>query len=232
MTRVESGAHLTGTPEGDSATRFAAVGGTEADRAALALRVHRGLGTAGIPGLVDWIHAPESVLVLHDCLRTDSAAIAEAVLPLTGGPAPPDQAVRRFALPARFGGEGGPDLTEVADECGVGPAAIVAAVLSGALVVGAVGGNGLPLLHRNGWPWTVRRLPSPRPRVPAGSIGLAGDRVCVYPVAMPGGWRLIGRVTVPLLRLDADPVVPYRAGDEIAFHEADATGVGTGSSWT
>ena len=39
----------------------------------------------------------------------------------------------------------------------------------------------------------VPRLDSPRTRVPAGAVGLAGPFTGVYPTASPGGWRLIGR---------------------------------------
>ena len=44
----------------------------------------------------------------------------------------------------------------------------------------------------------VPRLPSPRPRVPAGAVGLAGSWCGVYPTASPGGWRLLGRTDVTL----------------------------------
>lgn len=37
------------------------------------------------------------------------------------------------------------------------------------------------------------RLAAPRPRVAAGSVGIAGARTGVYPCASPGGWALIGR---------------------------------------
>lgn len=37
------------------------------------------------------------------------------------------------------------------------------------------------------------RLASPRPRVPAGSIGIGGEHTGIYPLDTPGGWNLIGR---------------------------------------
>jgi KipI family sensor histidine kinase inhibitor len=51
----------------------------------------------------------------------------------------------------------------------------------------------------------VPRLPSPRPRVPAGSVGLAGEYAGIYPTASPGGWRLVGRTDVVLFDATADP---------------------------
>jgi KipI family sensor histidine kinase inhibitor len=44
----------------------------------------------------------------------------------------------------------------------------------------------------------VPRLESPRSRVPAGSVGLAGTWCAAYPSATPGGWRLIGRTDAVL----------------------------------
>lgn len=46
--------------------------------------------------------------------------------------------------------------------------------------------------------WAVSRLPEPRTRVPAGSVGLADAWCGVYPTASPGGWRLLGRTDAPL----------------------------------
>jgi KipI family sensor histidine kinase inhibitor len=44
----------------------------------------------------------------------------------------------------------------------------------------------------------VPRLDSPRTRVPAGSVALAGRWCGVYPGASPGGWRLLGRTDLAL----------------------------------
>lgn len=44
----------------------------------------------------------------------------------------------------------------------------------------------------------VPRLDSPRTRVPAGSVGVAGGFTGVYPSASPGGWQLLGRTSLTL----------------------------------
>lgn len=61
------------------------------------------------------------------------------------------------------------------------------------------------------------RLDAPRVRVPAGSVGIAGDQTGIYPRAMPGGWRLIGRT--PLVMFDASRREPslLTAGDRVRF---------------
>ena len=44
------------------------------------------------------------------------------------------------------------------------------------------------------------RLPAPRKRVPAGSVAIGGSQAGIYPLASPGGWRLIGRTPLPPVR--------------------------------
>ena len=67
------------------------------------------------------------------------------------------------------------------------------------------------------------RLPSPRVRVPAGSVAIAGEQTGVYPVESPGGWRIVGRTPLPLF----DPAPGSRrpfliaAGDGLRFVPVD-----------
>lgn len=42
------------------------------------------------------------------------------------------------------------------------------------------------------------RLPSPRPRVPAGSVAIGGQHTGVYTVESPGGWNIIGRTQLKI----------------------------------
>ncbi|MEV4712210.1 allophanate hydrolase subunit 1 [Micromonospora sp. NPDC049374] len=51
----------------------------------------------------------------------------------------------------------------------------------------------------------VPRLATPRQRVPAGSVALAGRYAGIYPTASPGGWLLVGRTEVTLFDVTADP---------------------------
>lgn len=66
----------------------------------------------------------------------------------------------------------------------------------------------------------VPRLASPRPRVPAGSVALAGEWAGVYPTASPGGWRLVGRTDATLWHADRDPPALLAPGTRVRFVEA------------
>lgn len=66
----------------------------------------------------------------------------------------------------------------------------------------------------------VGRLPSPRLKVEAGSVGLTGRQTGIYPLPRPGGWNLIGRT--PLVLVDvADGYFPLRVGDRVKFERID-----------
>lgn len=216
---------LADEPWGDSAVLFTATGGDPDGRWRAALALHQRMGAAEIVGVVDWIHAYESVLVTFDCAVTEGRTVVAAVRALlaedaVGRPAPAPQS---FELPVVFGGELGPDLPGLAAETGMSVEALVAYVTSGDLVIGCVGGNVSPLMARPGQPFSVRRMTSPRTLVPAGSVALAGDKTCVYPVNAPGGWRIIGRTPVTLYDPDRDPMIRYAAGDHIRLRGVEAS---------
>lgn len=61
----------------------------------------------------------------------------------------------------------------------------------------------------------VPRLPSPRTRVPAGSVALAGPYAGIYPTASPGGWLLVGRTDLPLFDVHADPPARLTPGTRV-----------------
>jgi KipI family sensor histidine kinase inhibitor len=61
------------------------------------------------------------------------------------------------------------------------------------------------------------RKATPRPRVPAGSVGIAGEQTGVYPLAMPGGWRLIGRTDTVLWDITRASPATLHPGDRVRF---------------
>lgn len=68
--------------------------------------------------------------------------------------------------------------------------------------------------------WAVPRLANPRPKVPAGSVGLAGEYAGIYPTASPGGWRLIGRTEQVLFDVDRDPPALLVPGTRVRLEPA------------
>ncbi|MEH0842591.1 allophanate hydrolase subunit 1 [Micromonospora sp. CPCC 205711] len=61
----------------------------------------------------------------------------------------------------------------------------------------------------------VPRRATPRPRVPAGAVALAGPYAGIYPTASPGGWQLVGRTGLTLFDVRADPPALLAPGTRV-----------------
>jgi KipI family sensor histidine kinase inhibitor len=65
----------------------------------------------------------------------------------------------------------------------------------------------------------VPRLATPRDRVAAGSVGLAGEYAAIYPTASPGGWQLVGRTDTVLFDPAGDPPALLVPGARVRMPE-------------
>jgi KipI family sensor histidine kinase inhibitor len=65
----------------------------------------------------------------------------------------------------------------------------------------------------------VPRRATPRTRVPAGAVGLAGEFAGAYPRESPGGWQLVGRTDAVLFDVDRDPPALLAPGRRVCFRE-------------
>jgi KipI family sensor histidine kinase inhibitor len=83
---------------------------------------------------------------------------------------------------------------------------------------------GFGYLVRPDWTFDVPRLDTPRTRVPAGAVGVAGEFTGVYPRETPGGWRLLGSTTARLFDPAADPPALLAPGTVVRFRDATASG--------
>jgi KipI family sensor histidine kinase inhibitor len=66
------------------------------------------------------------------------------------------------------------------------------------------------------------RLATPRRRVAAGSVGIAGNQTGVYPFATPGGWRLLGRTPIKMFQAESEGLSLLTIGDRVRFTPIDA----------
>ncbi|MCG5450803.1 5-oxoprolinase subunit B family protein [Micromonospora hortensis] len=105
----------------------------------------------------------------------------------------------------------GPDLPAVAEHWGVDVPAVRHRLTITRFRVAFCGfAPGFPYLTGLPTELALPRLATPRPRVPAGSVALAGPYAGIYPGASPGGWLLVGRTDLVLFDVAADP--PARLG--------------------
>ncbi|MFI7435399.1 carboxyltransferase domain-containing protein [Micromonospora haikouensis] len=110
----------------------------------------------------------------------------------------------------------GVDLPVVAGHWGVDVPEVVAR-LTGTPFRVAFCGFAPGFAYLTGLPpqWAVPRLATPRPRVPAGSVALAGPYAGIYPGASPGGWLLVGRTALTLFDVTADPPARLAPGTPV-----------------
>lgn len=125
---------------------------------------------------------------------------------------------RQVEIPVCYGGEYGPDLDEVAALHQTTPEQIIKLHSSAIYLVYFLGFvPGFAYLGELASELVTPRLAVPRKKVPAGSVGIAGNQTGVYPFETPGGWRLLGRTPVSMFRTDRDGLSLLSIGDRVRF---------------
>jgi KipI family sensor histidine kinase inhibitor len=151
-------------------------------------------------------------LCAHDEIE---ALVRERMLSAAGAHAPAD---RLIEIPVRYGGESGPDLPDVASHTGLAPERVVELHAAAEYLVYFVGfSTCFPYLGGLPPELATPRLAAPRRHVPEGSVAIGGNQAGIYPLASPGGWRLIGRTDLRLFDPRGCPPPLLRMGDRVRF---------------
>src|SRR5437763_5006936 len=120
---------------------------------------------------------------------------------------------RTMEIPVQYGGEFGPDLADVARHTGLAPERVIELHSAAEYVVYFVGfSTCFPYLGGLPPALATPRLSAPRKQVPVGSVAIGGPQAGIYPLASPGGWRLIGRTDVSLFDPGKTPPPLLRMG--------------------
>lgn len=182
-------------------------------------RLLRRLDRERVEGVSDLSPAYATLLVRFDPLRVAPESVASAVRRLLVDlDDEPLETPRRVEIPVRYGGEEGPDLSDVARQAGLTPEGVVALHSGTRYEVHFLGFTpGFAYLGTVPEPIACPRLDEPRRNVPAGSVGIAGAQTGVYPAETPGGWRLIGRTPLAMFAAERTPMSLLLPGDEVRF---------------
>jgi KipI family sensor histidine kinase inhibitor len=186
--------------------------------------IARALERTPIKEVVDVVATYEHVLVSFDPVFTDVASLTRklrrAVLDMHGDTTAPER--RTFTVPVLYGGEHGADLEDVAAELGLTTEEVIARHTSSTWRVRfRASPVATPFMDGASWPRPVSRMAVPRTRVTPGSVALSGHQCVIYPVASPGGWRLIGQTPSRLVDANLEGISHYRAGDSFRFLSVD-----------
>ena len=190
---------------------------------ARAIACAEAIQAARLAGVRDVVPTYRSVAVYFDPLHTDGEALRQRLEQEAAQRFRPAAAPRApVRIPVCYGGDLGPDLAGVASFAGMAQADVVRAHADATYRVFLLGFvPGFAYLGMVDQRIAMPRHATPRLRVPAGSVGVAGGQTGVYPAETPGGWQLIGRTPVkPFDPLRDDPFL-MKAGDAVQFYPID-----------
>lgn len=164
----------------------------------------------------DMVPGARSLLVRIRPGTEPSRRLLDALDSPSIGYARPERSVVEITV--EYGGEGGPDLGDVARAAGLAEEEVARRHADATYTVGFIGFSpGFSYLLGLAPELATPRLETPRTRIPAGSVGIGGAYTGVYPRATPGGWRLIGRTDAEFFDPSRDPPALLSPGDRVRF---------------
>ena len=174
---------------------------------------------ADLPGVVDLVPSYRSLLIYYDPLSVSLPEVQSSVEQIE---AAMDESSfdkpRLVHIPALYGGKYGPDIEFVAEHTGLTVREVIDTHCGTDYLIYMIGFSpGFPYLGGLSTRLYTPRLETPRREIPAGSVGIAESQTGVYPVASPGGWRLIGRTPLRLFDPDRGESALLAAGDYVRF---------------
>jgi inhibitor of KinA len=173
-----------------------------------------------LAGVRDVVAAYHTVSIHFDPRQTERShlqrelqlAAARAIGPLSEAESKPVE------IRVAYGGKDGPDLASVAAFAGCSEEEAIrmhTETVYRVYMLGFLPGFAhlAPVQPRIAMP----RLDTPRLRVPAGSVGIAGSQTGIYPCDSPGGWRIVGRASVKLFDVTREKPSMLSVGDRVRF---------------
>lgn len=125
---------------------------------------------------------------------------------------------RVVEIPVFYGDEFGPDLSFVAEHNKLTINEVIHLHTSGEYLVHMIGfAPGFPYIGGMSDKIAAPRRQTPRLKIPARSVGIAGKQTGIYPIETPGGWQIIGRTPLNLFRPNEQVPSLLTAGDRIKF---------------
>ncbi len=182
-------------------------------------RLQFAIQEAKLPELVETVPTYRSLLVYYEP-RQASPAELRAKLEVLAGDTEDERLPEPMVteVPTVYGGEYGPDLEFVAEHNGLLRDEVIGLHAGKVYLIYMLGFiPGFAYLGGISPRIAAPRLATPRARIPAGSVGIAGNQTGIYPTESPGGWRLIGRTPIELFHPQKEPPALLRMGNYVRF---------------
>ena len=175
------------------------------------------------PGIQEMVPSYSCLLIHFNPLVLSVSAIESLICDVWDlAAAVEERSGKIISIPTLYGGNFGPDIDEVSGLTGLSTEEVIERHSGINYLVYALGFSpGFPYLGGLDESLKCARLSSPRLNVPAGSVAIADLQTGIYPVASPGGWRIIGRTPIKIfdhLRNSPSIIDP---GDFIKFEPLD-----------
>ncbi|WP_168014589.1 5-oxoprolinase subunit PxpB [Halomonas salinarum] len=176
------------------------------------------------PALIDLVPSYTTLLVHYDPVRLTPgearARLATILADLRPDDAAAEGAVKE--LPVWYDGSVGPELERLMAAADLDRQALIDLHAGQEYRVFALGfAPGFAFMGRLDERLEMPRLDTPRQRVPAGSVAVAGRQTSAYPRQSPGGWNLIGRTPITLFDQHRDEQSFLQVGDRVRFQPVE-----------
>lgn len=178
-----------------------------------------------LPGVIDVVPAFTTVAVHYRAAARPSAEGSvfkqlkrdiDALLAMGVPTLPPS--TRIVDIPACYGGEYGPDLEDVAAQCGLSTDEVIRRHSASVQVLYTFFfAPGNPFAGPVDPSLQVPRRRTPRTRVPAGSVAIANGISSIYQNESPGGWNILARTPWNLFDARQRPPTRLQLGDQLRF---------------
>lgn len=174
--------------------------------------------------LVDLVPSYTTLLVVFDPLLVTPDEMRQRLIELLAQLEPAETGTEGdlHELHTWYDPSVGPDLVRVADLSEMTVEAVIRAHSEREYKVFALGfAPGFAFMGLLDQRLNCPRFETPRRKVPAGSVAIAGQQTAAYPAVTPGGWNLIGRTSAPLFDRNRDGYSLLKVGDRVRFVSVD-----------
>jgi KipI family sensor histidine kinase inhibitor len=175
--------------------------------------------TSSIKGIIETVPAYATLLIHYDPLILSFAQLKNHLRAKINLVEKASNRKRRFIeVPVRYGGKYGIDLESVASDLHLDVEDIIRIHSERTYTIFMMGFTpGFPYMGKLDDAIITPRLETPRTRVPAGTVAIAGSQTGIYSIDSPGGWQLIGWTPLSLFDPKADTPFLFSPGDEVKF---------------